>query len=487
MNQLSEGTSPAQPDDYLIAQYAGGGSTTKTYHRRKVRNIITGNNVKAALGTGTETTKFLRNDGTWQVPTDSHGNDIAQTYLTVQSHDLNPTETGKFFCGKKNSIIYVDLSVSYISIYISKDFGKTWTHLSNTDYTYYSGTRYYGNYIYQHAPGDLTCSDVLIYNLSYNNRYYYTIINPNTATLEFKVQKYLLEGHSSSKVFWNSCAMHYNDNIAAVHKDMNGSHYIGLIDSTSNTLLCGYEKTGADSYSVPYIGMNEIESSTTRKIYYYFFCDFDNMTANKQRIYRIVHTYTYSSGADTYSTSTITSGYSSFLYMDKLVQVGLNSFVYSPIVFADYDYAGENYYYTTIGSVTNGTYTAITLPEKLANIQIMPLVFDQTFIIYGIGGGGEPINFLVDLKSSSYTDPYGDIYEQATGIYPPVRTSLNVPWCYYGITPINNGEYFIAHAYNTTIKSIVGKWYVGSENYQYARIQKNEIYCNGTKLGEFYQ
>lgn len=68
MNQLSEGTSPAQQDDYLIAQYAGGGSTTTTYHRRKVKNIITADNVKKALGTGSGTTKYLREDGTWYTP-----------------------------------------------------------------------------------------------------------------------------------------------------------------------------------------------------------------------------------------------------------------------------------------------------------------------------------------------------------------------------------------------------------------------------------
>lgn len=68
MNLLSEGTSPAQQDDYLIAQYAGGGTTTTTYHRRRLKNIITATNVKTALGVGTGTTKYLREDGTWVAP-----------------------------------------------------------------------------------------------------------------------------------------------------------------------------------------------------------------------------------------------------------------------------------------------------------------------------------------------------------------------------------------------------------------------------------
>jgi uncharacterized protein YdeI (BOF family) len=65
INKLGEGTSEAKLDDYLVAQYAGGGETTTTYHRRKVSNIVNATVVKNALGTGTGTTKYLREDGTW--------------------------------------------------------------------------------------------------------------------------------------------------------------------------------------------------------------------------------------------------------------------------------------------------------------------------------------------------------------------------------------------------------------------------------------
>lgn len=69
INNLGEGTSPAQLDDYLVAQYAGGGTTTTTYHRRKVSNVVNATVVKAALGTdSTHNNQFLRKDGTWQTP-----------------------------------------------------------------------------------------------------------------------------------------------------------------------------------------------------------------------------------------------------------------------------------------------------------------------------------------------------------------------------------------------------------------------------------
>lgn len=68
INGLTEGASQAQADDYLVAQYAGGGTTTTSYHRRPVKNIVNATNVKAALGTGSGTSKYLREDGSWQTP-----------------------------------------------------------------------------------------------------------------------------------------------------------------------------------------------------------------------------------------------------------------------------------------------------------------------------------------------------------------------------------------------------------------------------------
>lgn len=68
INGLSTDDSNADSADYLVAQYAGGGSSSTTYHRRPVSKVVNANVVKSALGTGTGTTKFLREDGTWRTP-----------------------------------------------------------------------------------------------------------------------------------------------------------------------------------------------------------------------------------------------------------------------------------------------------------------------------------------------------------------------------------------------------------------------------------
>jgi hypothetical protein len=97
MNLLGEGTSPAQQNDYLIAQYAGGGTTTTTYHRRKISNIITADNVKKALGTGTGTTKYLREDGTWVTPPNSN---------SAHSHSAGVGLTGSGNAGTSGTYTY---------------------------------------------------------------------------------------------------------------------------------------------------------------------------------------------------------------------------------------------------------------------------------------------------------------------------------------------------------------------------------------------
>lgn len=67
INQLSEGTSNPQLADYYVSQYAGGGSTTKTYHRRPISALW--NTLKALItatttGSGNAITSVsLANDG----------------------------------------------------------------------------------------------------------------------------------------------------------------------------------------------------------------------------------------------------------------------------------------------------------------------------------------------------------------------------------------------------------------------------------------
>ena len=62
INGLGEGTSPAQRADYIVAQYAGGGTSTTTYHRRSLANIFAAlnksdiTNALGATSTGTSTT-----------------------------------------------------------------------------------------------------------------------------------------------------------------------------------------------------------------------------------------------------------------------------------------------------------------------------------------------------------------------------------------------------------------------------------------------
>jgi hypothetical protein len=41
VNDASEGTTPAYEQDFVLAQYAGGGTSTKTYHRRRAATIAT--------------------------------------------------------------------------------------------------------------------------------------------------------------------------------------------------------------------------------------------------------------------------------------------------------------------------------------------------------------------------------------------------------------------------------------------------------------
>ena len=53
INALGEGTSQANRNDYIVAQYANGGTTTTTYHRRKLSNIfaaLNSSDVTTALG-----------------------------------------------------------------------------------------------------------------------------------------------------------------------------------------------------------------------------------------------------------------------------------------------------------------------------------------------------------------------------------------------------------------------------------------------------
>lgn len=67
INSLGEGTSAAERTDYIVAQYAGGGTTTTSYHRRSLANVfaaLTKSDITTALGYTPPTTNTTYSAGT---------------------------------------------------------------------------------------------------------------------------------------------------------------------------------------------------------------------------------------------------------------------------------------------------------------------------------------------------------------------------------------------------------------------------------------
>jgi hypothetical protein len=83
VNLLDTGTSNPQDNDYYIAQYAGGGTTTKTYYRRPHSALY--NYIKGKIGIADTGTTFLRKDGTWQTP-------VGTTYTAGTGLSLTGTQ-----------------------------------------------------------------------------------------------------------------------------------------------------------------------------------------------------------------------------------------------------------------------------------------------------------------------------------------------------------------------------------------------------------
>lgn len=112
INLLGEGTSPAEQDDYLVAQYANGNALgNTTYYRRKVKNIVNAANVKAALGTGSGTAKYLREDGTWVQPpntTYSAGKGLTLSSSTFKANLNSETSLGTIGTTSKLYAVGVD-------------------------------------------------------------------------------------------------------------------------------------------------------------------------------------------------------------------------------------------------------------------------------------------------------------------------------------------------------------------------------------------
>ena len=84
INLLSEGTSPANREDYAIVQYAGGGTSITTYHRRKLSNVfgaLNSSDITNALGftpyNATNPNGYTTNKGTVTSITIGAGDGIA--------------------------------------------------------------------------------------------------------------------------------------------------------------------------------------------------------------------------------------------------------------------------------------------------------------------------------------------------------------------------------------------------------------------------
>ena len=83
INALGEGASPATREDYIVAQYAGGGTTTKTYHRRTLANIFAALN-KSDITTALGYTPPTTDTNTWR-GVQCNGTDIGSNTLNLKA------------------------------------------------------------------------------------------------------------------------------------------------------------------------------------------------------------------------------------------------------------------------------------------------------------------------------------------------------------------------------------------------------------------
>lgn len=84
MNKLAEGTTTPQDADYYISQYAGGGTSTTTYHRRPMSALWTYIQSKISSVLGLTSTAYGGNAATATKATqDGSGNVISTSYLKL--------------------------------------------------------------------------------------------------------------------------------------------------------------------------------------------------------------------------------------------------------------------------------------------------------------------------------------------------------------------------------------------------------------------
>ena len=397
MNQLSEGTSLAQQDDYLIAQYANGGSTTKTYHRKKVKNIITGANVKAALGIGTETTKFLRNDGTWQVPTDSKGNDIASTYLTVDKEvpQIKSQQVyGYTQRTRDQNIIVAVAKTKPLTLSISVDGGFTYNDYATSLIVSKSDTaRYYT--VHRIETSDTPKAEIVFYNLAINSEYRIVrfkyssannslVLMTNIPDTFFYAFKFCYCPETEMAIKYNIAAEWNEDRTKATstkeihvyNLNSRGNGRGAEIYSTTKTTTSLVDSSSCD------IGYNVVDGATSQKTYFYIFHDdmSINGTANVQHIERILITDDFS-GSTTVSNSLITSGTVATNTVNEVCQVG-GAFLFLGLLAAEdvtdyYATARKNFLFhdTEDGAHASAVVMSLIETAKMNNLNIFQYLY----------------------------------------------------------------------------------------------------------------
>lgn len=83
INNLGEGTSPANREDYAVVQYAGGGTATTSYYRRKLKNVF------AALNNSDITTALGHQEANMVLAGPASGNATATAFRKLVSADID--------------------------------------------------------------------------------------------------------------------------------------------------------------------------------------------------------------------------------------------------------------------------------------------------------------------------------------------------------------------------------------------------------------
>ena len=140
INALTEGASNATRNDYIVAQYAGGGTTTKTYHRRKLSNLF------AALNSSDITTALG-----FTPANNSHSHDYLDIKNLANDADLNDIKasvTNKaefYYVGGSNSVTNVPMASGLAFGMISYRNANGYSVQELTDQNGIKYIRYYNN------------------------------------------------------------------------------------------------------------------------------------------------------------------------------------------------------------------------------------------------------------------------------------------------------------------------------------------------------